>query len=315
MRIGSDAVDAFRHLSRRQLLLGATGGVLLAACGGNGEDDQASLTGSDADPDAETTSSTTPGEAGAAGGLVLLVPPEQPVGADLRLPLGLASADGSFDVDLPRSLDVRLRRPDGGTLAPVTVQRHGEDLPRGYFPLRTTFDEPGRWAIVAETGTGQIETTVDARPASEVPAIPGRGDLLPNIPTPTLARPLGVDPICTNDPVCPFHRRSLDKVLGGGEPIVLIVSTPAFCQVAICGPVLDVLIERERQLEAVGVAAIHAEVYVDDRARVTTPTVDALGLTFEPSLFFAAPDGTVNARLDSIFDGVEFDAALARLLP
>jgi hypothetical protein len=56
-------------------------------------------------------------------------------------------------------------------------------------------------------------------------------------------------------------------------------------------------------------------VYVDESARVTSPTVDALGLTFEPSLFLAAPDGTVTDRLDSIFDGAELDEALARLAP
>lgn len=302
-------MDAFRHLSRRQLLLGATGGLLLAACGGGeGEDETA-------DPDADPTSSTTPGEAGTAGRLVLLVPQAQPVGTDLRIPLGLAAADGSFDVDLPRTVDIRLRRPDGGTLAPVTVELHDDGLPRGYFPLRTSFDEPGRWGIVVEAGNAQLEATIDARPASEVPALPGPGDVLPSIPTPTRARPLDVNPICTNDPVCPFHTISLDEAIGGGDPIVLIVSTPAFCQVAICGPVLDLLIERRETLSASGLAVIHAEVYVDDTARVTTPTVDALGLTFEPSLFFAAPDGTVNERLDAIFDGREVDAALAKLLP
>jgi hypothetical protein len=298
-------VDPFRHVTRRQVLLGATGGVLLAACGK-----------SDGTGDASASSSTsTPGAGG--GGLVLFkaFSPEQPVGTELRLPLALADGEGSFDVDLPRTVTVRLRHPDGGVSAPVTVQRHQQDLPRGYFPLRTTFDATGRWGIVLEAGKTQVETTVDAKPASEVPSVPGPGDLLPNIPTPTKADHQGVNPICTRDPVCPFHSVSLDQAIGGSGPIVLLVSTPAYCQVAICGPVLDLLVKRRAHLEQAGVTVIHAEVYVDRSARQTTPTVDALGLTFEPSLFLASPDGTVTERLDSIFDGVELDDALARLVP
>jgi hypothetical protein len=299
-------VDPFRQVTRRQVLLGATGGVLLAACGKSDGSDE--TTASD--------STTTPGAAG-AGGLVLFkaFQAEQPVGVDLRLPLALADGEGSFDVNLPRTVTVRMRRPDGGISAPVTVQRHEQDLPRGYFPLRTTFDTPGRWSIVLEAGKTQVETMVDAKAASELPSIPGPGDPLPKIPTPTKANHQGVNPICTNDPVCPFHSVSLDQVIGGTKPIVLIVSTPAFCQVAICGPVLGLLIKRRAQLEQAGLAVIHAEVYVDRNARQTAPTVDALGLDFEPSLFLAAPDGTVTDRLDSIFDGAELDEALARLVP
>jgi hypothetical protein len=108
---------------------------------------------------------------------------------------------------------------------------------------------------------------------------------------------------------------SLDEVIGGTGPIVLLISTPAYCQTAICGPVLDLLIGRRADLEAAGAAVVHAEVYVDDQARQVTPTVDAYGLTHEPALFLASPDGTVTDRLDYTFDAAELDAALARLVP
>lgn len=300
-------MNALPRLSRRTLLLGATGGLLVAACGG-GEDEPDE--GADS-----STSSTTPGEAGAAGHLVLLVPTAQPVGKELRIPFGLAAADGSFDVDLPPSVEFRLRAPDGATRAPVTVELHDQDLPRGYYPLRATLDVEGRWGVVVETGTAQLETTIDARPASELPAVPGPGDALPMIPTPLPGDPQGVDPICTAEPQCPFHDHALDRVIGAGNPIVLLVSTPAFCQVAICGPVLDLLAGRAADLEAAGVSVIHAEVYTDTTAKVTSPTIDALGLTYEPALFLAAPDGTVTDRLDAIFDGTELDQALAKLIP
>ena len=300
-------MDPFRPLSRRQVLLGATGTVLLAACAKKEE--------GDGDATVPSTTSTLPGAS--SGGLILFkaFQPKQPVGVELRLPLALADSEGSFDVDLPRRISVRLRGPDGNVGAPMAIDRHERDLPRGYFPLRTTFDAPGRWTIVAEAGKTQVETTVDVAAASELPAIPAPGDPLPDIPTPTRKDHRGVNPICTAEPICPFHAVSLDDAIGAGSPIVLLVSTPAYCQVAICGPVLDLLTTRQAQFEASGLTVIHAEVYVDRQAQQTSPTVDALGLDFEPSLFLAAPDGTVTDRLDSIFDGDELDEALARLVP
>src|SRR5438132_1411319 len=83
----------------------------------------------------------------------------------------------------------------------------------------------------------------------------------PPNPTPTTANHLGVNPICTHDPVCPFHSVSLDQAIGGTRPIALLVSTPAFCQVAICGPVLDLFIKRKATFAAQGITVIHAEVY------------------------------------------------------
>jgi hypothetical protein len=312
-RIGSVAVDPFRPLSRRHVLLGATGTVLLAACGkSSGDDDDAA---SDPDSgDGGTTSSALPGSAGGLQ-LVRTFRIQQPRGVDLRLPLALADKDGSFDVDLPKKIGVRLRGPDGLVGAPIEIERHDQDLPRGYFPLRTSFDTAGRWTIVAEAGNTQVETTVDVTDPSTLPSIPAPGDPLPSIPTPTKADHQGVNPICTAEPICPFHSVSLDKAIGGTNPIVLLVSTPAYCQVAICGPVLDLLVQRRAQFEQQGLAVIHAEVYVDRQAKETSPTVDALGLDYEPSLFLAAPDGTVTDRLDSIFDGKELDDALARLAP
>ena len=62
--------------------------------------------------------------------------------------------------------------------------------------------------------------------------------------TPTFDDARGVDPICTRSPEpCPFHDRTLTDVVESGEPVALLISTPGFCQTAICGPVLELLME------------------------------------------------------------------------
>jgi hypothetical protein len=55
-------------------------------------------------------------------------------------------------------------------------------------------------------------------------------------------------------------------------------------------------------------------VYTDDTAKETTEAVKAYGLTWEPSLFLAQPDGTITSRLDYTYDGVELDKALSTLV-
>jgi hypothetical protein len=77
--------------------------------------------------------------------------------------------------------------------------------------------------------------------------------------------------------------------------------------------VLDLLIDRAEQHSEV-IAFVHAEVYTDDTAKQTTEAVQAYGLTWEPSLFLAMPDGTIASRLDYTYDGVELDEALSTLV-
>jgi hypothetical protein len=94
------------------------------------------------------------------------------------------------------------------------------------------------------------------------------------------------------------------------------VATPAFCQITICGPVLDVLIEVAGAHP--GVKLLHAEVYKDPANDVTSaaafaPVAGELGLHFEPCLVLVGADGKVRERLDVIYDRVEVDEALARL--
>ena len=239
--------------------------------------------------------------------------PQQPVDQQVRLPLGVANHDGSFSSNIPATLSVQLRGPDGKAGAPMVLQRHQRDLPRGYYPLTTTFPTVGTWTIEATLDGKAATSTVDVKAANEIAAVPGPGQKLPKLQTPTDADHRGVNPICTRNPECPFHSQSLDQVLGNGKPVALLVSTPAFCQVAICGPVLDLFVNDRAKYQAKGLQIVHAEVYVDDQAKQTTPTVDALGLEYEPALFLARGDGTVSDRLDYIFDRDELDAAVAKL--
>ena len=286
-------------ISRRRLLLVGAGSVAgLVACGGGRTGPQ------------QQTATT---EAAAGLTLARVFSPEQPAGVEVRLPLALADASGVVIDDVPAQFSVRVGPADAGELGePVTVERHGEGVPRPYFPLFTSFPEPGNWRIVADVDGQPAETVVAARPPGEVPAVPVVGDSLISVPSPTVDDPRGVDPICTAEPPCPLHEVSLDEAMAGKRAIALLVATPAYCQTAICGPVLDLLVARQPDY-AGQVTMIHAEVYTDDSAREVTDVVRAYGLAWEPSLFLATPDGTIRHRLDYTYDATELDQALTSL--
>ena len=290
-------------ISRRGLLLAGAGSLLVAACGGSGDDgpDQA----------AATTSTLVEGLS-----LAPVFLTQQPAGVEVRLPLALADAQGALLDDVPSELAVRVGNADTGELGdPVMVERHDEGVPRAYFPLTTTFSEPGNWRIATEVGGAPAQIVVAALEPGQFPAVPVVGEQLISVPTPTVDDALGVDPICTAEPPCPLHATSLDNAIGGDKAIALLIATPAFCQTAICGPVLDLLVARHDQFADV-VTMIHAEVYPSEAAagRTTTDVVKAYGLPWEPSLFLALPDGTITTRLDYTFDQRELDEALAELV-
>lgn len=292
-------------ISRRWFLIGGASAVALAACGGDDDDDVASGASS-------STSAASNGEAGLA--IVRVFSPEQPAGLPLRLPIALADADGGlFDVDrVPETITFQYG-PEGGALsAPEIVQRHSQGIPNPYFPLHVTF-EPGTYRIEIEADGKRAATTLEAVPPNQTAVVPVVGASLIALQTPTTADPRGVDPICTREPMCPFHEQTLEEAMASGKAVAFIISTPQFCQTAICGPVLDLLVERQEQYADV-VAFVHAEVYTDSTAKETTEAVQAYGLTWEPSLFLAMPDGTIASRLDYTYDGVEIDEALSKLV-
>ena len=194
--------------------------------------------------------------------------------------------------------------------APIRVSPHDAGLTRAYLPLPVTFPEPGTFDLRWHYRGSELVTSIKVVEPSEV-HLPQVGSPLPPVATPTTDDHRGVDPICTNDPPCPFHTHNLVDSLAAHRPVLLLLSTPRYCQTAICGPVLDLLIDAA----PTGRDVVHVEVFPNATGTDTGPAsaivTDAFGLTFEPVLYVAGADGIVTARLDSIYDGTELAAALA----
>lgn len=282
------------QINRRSFLAGS-GAVLLAACSGTtkSSDTISSLT-------MVTFSDTS-----------ALVP-----GKPARVTIGFADKDGVTLAKPAQSGPLTFTVESNGQRVgdPITVEAHTEGIPRAYYPV--VFTPPAAGVYGLSTGVNNAPVSVNLQ-IPDSTSVVGAGQKMIPFDTPTFDDHRGVDLLCTRNPQCPLHDVTLTQALAGGTPVAFLISTPQFCQQAICGPVLDVLLAQKDKFP--GVKMLHSEVYptvADAQAGGNgklDPVVSAYGLTFEPALYLAAKDGTIVERIDTIFDGVELRDALTRL--
>lgn len=278
----------------RRSFLAATGGLLVAAaCGGSdggGESDQAHATGI----------------------------------RGLRVSTDVYRADGPQRFAFALTKDDRFYAgaaasiafaPPGTadgtelTLQPTELLEDGLPEGRGIYVTEAVLPEPGIWQGLIEVDG---ERTALPFEVVETPAGPTSGTPAPRVVSPTVADPLGVDPLCTRDPDCPLHEVSLDQLIGTGKPVAVMFATPARCTSQYCGPTLDLLLD-VKDPYADRVNFVHVEVYRSETGNEAVPTFDEWGLATEPWLFAVDAGGTVTERLDGAFDRTEIRALLDRL--
>ena len=301
------------RVSRRSFLLGSGSAGLLAACG--------SADTNDGGPQLVSLFSTD---------RVLVA------GARQRIPFAVVNL-GDLNVADTEQVPVRLLFEgeviEASTVAGRVVDHDhtGSDVDPDhqhadlfrYFALRTELPEPGIYDLEVDFGQGRIaRLPIQAFDAAEAGVVQP-GQAMPALATPTNNRPLGVEPICTR-PVepCPFHDLSLDDGLADKRALAVLISTPALCSTAYCGPVLETLIEASSDF--VGVTPIHLEVYrnagevggnLADPKLEAAASMEGLGLEFEPSLFLVDQNGMVVDRIDNVFDESELRAGLSAISP
>ena len=293
------------RVSRRLLLGGAAASAFLVACGSSDGES------SSADADAgDPAGSTAPGIAFGTYVLAQRFPQNVQEPGLQRLPISLATADGRIVSDGPDTLNASVDDADGNPLG-IDISAVRRDLESGpYYSFRVPIETPGIYYLMVEGGPEGGAAFQVMEPGS-VP-VPGPGDSMPPFDTPTVDDGRGVDPICTREPEpCPFHDVTLTDALLSGKPVAYLVGTPAFCQTGTCAPALESMIDIQDRFGET-FTWVHAEVYTDNTATTPAPAVDAASLTFEPSLFVIAPDGTVIERLDAIWDQTELVEVLER---
>lgn len=282
-------------MNRREFLLAGAGLAFVAACGSKDDDDDVVARVTD-------SSGTT-----APTGLNLVVATYFHVaGIDERVTAAIINAEGTGPVPLDDSVELSI---DG---EPVETTIHKEGTPLPYMLVHHRFAAPGVAMLKATFKGASGEAAVQVVDANAL-KVPSPGKPMLSTPSPTAADTLGVDPICTAEPICPLHEVSLDAALAEKRPLAVLFSTPARCQSQFCGPVLDTL-TGQREAFADKVRFLHVEIWKTRTGNELAPTVAAYGLEQEPVLFLVGADGLVRERLDNAYDRVEARAALERLV-
>jgi hypothetical protein len=291
-------------VDRRMFLAGAGALSLVLAAGCGGKD----KAGEDDTPTGDRVLG-----AAFANGLsedAVLIP-----GIEQRAPLVIFDVDSGRPLrdNPPASIDAELWYK-GALLTKSTLKVHAEEISTPYYPMLMTLPEAGDYEIRAAFSDIPVGFRASTR---DKVALVQVGDKLRSVDTPTTANALGVTPICTRTPQCPLHDTSFAKVLATKGPTALLISTPGFCQTAVCGPVLELLVSERANFT--NMRMVHAEVYIDPQEFAsgkpnprTTDAVKTYGLNYEPSLIVANADGIVVSRLDFTWDRAELRAALQR---
>jgi len=156
-----------------------------------------------------------------------------------------------------------------------------------------------------------VRVEYDVLDESWTPAI---GAPAPAVETPTadsvagdLSR-LSTDP----SPEPRFYETSVADALDAGDPFVLVFATPAFCQTATCGPMLEMV--KAQAADHPDLTFINVEPYVmeflDGSLRPvlsaegtlqSAPWTDAWRLLTEPYVVVVDGDGLVRAKFEAAF--------------
>ncbi|HWB72982.1 MAG TPA: hypothetical protein VG452_12275 [Egibacteraceae bacterium] len=283
----------------RRCFLQALGTVSLAAltgCASRAPDSgAASPTGTGgAAPNSDALARVVPSAAPSLA--VLTAQAELLVGADQRVAFGLATQDNTP----VENADVRVWLvPEAGSpTGPSPASFHPRLGARGVYLASVDVAAPGGgWGVAVTGGEAEGGQAATRALAPSDSATVTSGEPAVAAATPTMADPLGVGEVCTRRPPCGMHETSLDGALADGRPVVLTFATPAYCQTAMCGPVVDTVESARAARDWGDVAWIHVEIYAD-AGRTLMPAVADWGLPSEPWVFFIDRRGTVTARLE-----------------
>ncbi|MFQ5523719.1 MAG: TlpA family protein disulfide reductase [Acidimicrobiia bacterium] len=236
-----------------------------------------------------------------------------------RLLVGLVTLDATSHAspDLPVEISLYPPEADEPSITVPGVFIWTAPGIRGLYRAQVEFDRPGIWEVALRTDDGSSTTARIPFNVAEDGVTPSVGEPAPAVATPTGDDVADLSEISTDpNPDPAFYALSLEEALGSGRPTVVVFATPAFCESATCGPMLDTVKQVSSDYPAINF--IHIEVYenLDATRREDLKLVEAVmawNLPSEPWTFIVDRDGNVAARFEGVIDADELVDALERL--
>jgi hypothetical protein len=188
----------------------------------------------------------------------------------------------------------------------------------GFYRAVFLFDRPGIWELTvrAEGGEALDAVLIQVRgdscrlPESADFCAPRVGEVAPSVDTPTARDVSFAELTSDSDPDARLYELSLHELLTNGRTGVIVFATPAFCQTATCGPVLENI--KPIISDHPDVDFLHIEVYTGLLDEAFIPDFDHLApamlewtLFTEPWVFVVDGDGVIVARFEGSIDQEE----------
>jgi hypothetical protein len=243
----------------------------------------------------------------------------------------LGEGDDATQQDRPelstrgRFLPIPGQPPVSGGGAPRFVS--GSEIIGVYAAPSVTFDQAGFWEVTVDAVIdGRERSTTAAFEVLRDSAIPAPGD-----PAPRSRQPLvgddtvpaeAIDSRATADGTIPdpaLHQTTIADALDAGRPVVVVVSTPTYCQSRFCGPITDSVHELAGRYGD-RVAFVHLEVWRDFAGGVLNDAaadwIKPAGVDNgrEPWVFTVGADGIITDRFDNVAGDAELEEAVRRLI-
>ncbi len=220
-----------------------------------------------------------------------------------RIAIGVANEQNEPFLGGPGN-SVQLQFGDG----PLENATFVEAIPdtSGFWVLRHTFEKAGEAPALITIAKGdnkqELEVRFNVLSSGKTPMI---GASAPPTENPTLTSQPNKKEITTDsNPNDTFYQMTVTQALEAHKPFVVVFATPAFCQTALCGPVLNNVKAIQPEF-ASKVNFIHIEPYVLDangglangQLAATQSTTD-WNLQTEPWIFVIGSDGKITDRFE-----------------
>jgi len=193
----------------------------------------------------------------------------------------------------------------------------------GTDPL--TFPDAGYWEATVRFSTdGRDRTATAAFEVFDRHRVPAVGDRAPATVN-AVAGSTGVPPIAIDsraaDGVIPdpeLHRVTIADALAARRPVTVVITTPAFCESRLCGPVTDaVAAVAARHSDRMDF--VHLEVYADINEQRINPAAAEWILQEgaegnEPWVFVVNSDGIITHRFDNVANEEQIEQAVSDVL-
>ncbi len=182
----------------------------------------------------------------------------------------------------------------------------------------TEIDFPGdgeyRLVALVKEKDGWARAPLGSITVGEFAKIPRPGEKAPLIQTPTVKSAGGNRAeLSTRVPPDTQNKVNYADVLGK-EPILLLFTTPQFCQSRVCGPVVDVAQQAQHEFEGKA-NFIHMEIYNEnDPSKGVRPQVRRFHLPTEPWLFAINREGVVSATIEGGFGTKLMDQTVKKVI-